>query len=554
MAGRFRSNLLERDRLALAGEVAYWLLMLAGCAVILILNIHTTLKEDDLIHTTVFGTDGREPVNNLLDLMRSLWNHYKWHDGRAANIPDFLFNGLLGKPLFNVCNTLMFGLMAHVVSRLSTGRNSVAVLAMLFAYIIAAWPVPGETLMWLAGSCNYLWSMTASLLFIAYLMHHRNGKPGWMLGIVVAVLSFLAGAANEGTTMGVGLGLVLYYLFNRRKVDRAVVIAMTAYLLGIVWLISSPGIWQRASSDIVLDAGPMQLLRERLVLLADRSVMFITPIVAAVLGLVAIVQNGVKKTFIDTPWAFIYLSMMAFVFAVGMFSLRMYCPVSLIAFIVMAMVLDYVFKRWRWLTVPVVIAGLAVCAYKVPSNIRTVKRYEAFFERAERDIKECDSPHAILKVHHFDGYSRFIKLFYLDSWNYYIYADLLCQHYGKKNIQFVSDSVYNRYHSGRLMDGASPVKYSTTHPGDVMDVFSFSDQDYTAVKMRGDSVMPTYQFAQTVDTHGQAMLPIFYYPLRYQDHVYYLFPEIGDTVSSVTFKALGLDREDVTVTLHPLAK
>ena len=545
---------MERDRLALAGEVAYWLLMLAGCAVILILNIHTTLKEDDLIHTTVFGTDGREPVNNLLDLMRSLWNHYKWQNGRAANIPDFLFNGLLGKPLFNVCNTLMFGLMAHVVSRLSTGRNSVAVLAMLFAYIIAAWPVPGETLMWLAGSCNYLWSMTASLLFIAYLMHHRNGKPGWMLGIVVAVLSFLAGAANEGTTMGVGLGLVLYYLFNRRKVDRAVVIAMAAYLLGIVWLISSPGIWQRASSDIVLDAGPMQLLRERLVLLADRSVMFITPIAAAVLGLVAIVKNGVKKTFTDAPWAFIYLSMMAFVFAVGMFSLRMYCPVSLIAFIVMAMVLDYLFKRWRWLTVPVVIAGLAVCAYKVPSNIRTVKRYEAFFERAERDIKECDSPHAIFKVHHFDGYSRFIKLFYLDSWNYYIYADLLCQHYGKKNIQFVSDSVYNRYHSGRLMDGASPVKFSTTHPGDVMDVFSFSDQDYTAVKMRGDSVMPTYQFAQTVDTHGQAMLPIFYYPLRYQDHVYYLFPEIGDTVSSVTFKALGLDREDVTVTLHPLAK
>ncbi len=120
--------------------------------------------------------------------MRSLWNHYKWHDGRAANIPDFLFNGLLGKPLFNVCNTLVFGLMAHLVSRLSTGRNSVTVLAMLFAYIIAAWPVPGETLMWLAGSCNYLWSMTASLLFIAYVLHHRNGKPGWTRGIVLSLI------------------------------------------------------------------------------------------------------------------------------------------------------------------------------------------------------------------------------------------------------------------------------------------------------------------------------------------------------------------------------
>ena len=128
---------------------------------------------------------------SLLDIFRSYWNHYLGHDGRVANLPDFLFNGLLGKQLFNVCNTLVFGLMAYMISRHSTRRNSATVLAMLFAYITAAWPVPGETLLWLAGSCNYLWTITASLLFIAYLLWHRNPKPAWIQGVLVFVLSFL---------------------------------------------------------------------------------------------------------------------------------------------------------------------------------------------------------------------------------------------------------------------------------------------------------------------------------------------------------------------------
>ena len=240
--------------LGVADQALYWALMLAGCAVIMVMNYYTTLKEDDLLHATVYGTDG-EPIRNLLDVLRSWWYHYLGHDGRAANLPDFLFNGLLGKSAFNVCNTLVFGVMAHMISRLSTGRNSAAVLAMLFAYITAAWPVPGETLLWLAGSCNYLWTITASLLFIAYLLWHRNTRPGWLQAIVVVLLSMLAGAANEGTTIGVGAGLVLYYLVRRDRIDRAVVLAMAGYLLGIVWLLSSPGAWGRASYDVSYQAG-----------------------------------------------------------------------------------------------------------------------------------------------------------------------------------------------------------------------------------------------------------------------------------------------------------
>ena len=124
-------------REGIADQVLFWLLLLAGCAYMMVLNYYTTLKEDDFLHMNIYGTDG-EPINSLLDVLRSWWYHYLGHDGRAANLPDFLFNGLLGKSAFNVCNTLMFGLMAYMISRHATRRNSATVLAMLFAYIVAA--------------------------------------------------------------------------------------------------------------------------------------------------------------------------------------------------------------------------------------------------------------------------------------------------------------------------------------------------------------------------------------------------------------------------------
>lgn len=529
-------------------QTVYWALLLAGCAVMLIMNHYTTLKEDDLLHITIYGSDG-EPINNLLDVFRSYWNHYLGHDGRIANLPDFLFNGLLGKQLFNVCNTLVFGLMAHMISRHSAHRNSATVLAMLFAYITAAWPVPGETLLWVAGSCNYLWAVTASLLFIAYLLWHRNSKPAWIQGILVFVLSFLAGAANEGTTIGIAAGLVLYYLFNRGKVDRAVFIAMTGYLLGIVWLLCSPGAWDRASYDITRDAGPMQLLMERCLTLKTQAIEFITPIAALLLGLIACFKNGFKRTFTNTPWPFIYLCLLAIVFLLGRNTARMYTAFAVVSFIIMAMALDTLFKRWRWLAAAVIVVGLAVCASKLSYNINQVKLYNEFFRQTEQDIRESDDDQAILTVHDFGGYSRFIKRFGLDSWNHFIHEKTLVQHYGKGNLQFVNDSIYARYHEGRLTDGVLPMPFTTSMPDSIEGVFGVPDQEYMLIKTTFADITYTDQETQALDTDGNPFfLPPHYFPIKYQGTVYLVFPVLDNAVIQVTSRPLGEDQAPLILT------
>ena len=316
-------------------EVLYWVLLVGGCAVFLLMNIYTTIKEDDLFHS--FIEDGSlRPIDSLSDVLRG-WVAYYKYDARLANVISFTFNGVLGKPVFNIFNTLVFGVMAHLLSRMSTGRNSAMVLAMLYTYMVTAMPVPGETLLWATAAFNYLWAFTASMLFIAYLLWHRNSHPGWLLGAVVLLLSFMAGGINEGTTLGVFGGLVVYYLFNRGKVDRAVAIAMVGYLMGVLLLITCPGAWDRASAEVTHESSLLGMMMERLSMLVKMSLRYATPVAASVVMVAALVKLGFKKALALSPWPWVLLALLGFAFVVGKPQPRLFFSVSMAGFVVMSM-------------------------------------------------------------------------------------------------------------------------------------------------------------------------------------------------------------------------
>ena len=202
----------ENGRYRRWANVAYWLLLVAGCAVFLLMNFYTTVKEDDLFHSLIGGGSTR-PIDTLLDVLRS-WVEYYKYDARTANLVSFTFNGILGKTAFDVCNTLVFGIMAHTISRLATGRNSAMVLVMLFTYMVTAMPVPGETLLWATGAFNYLWTFTASFVLL-YCLQVSGKWPGWIKGVLLVVVSMFIGGMNEGTTFGFFAGMVVFCLLNR---------------------------------------------------------------------------------------------------------------------------------------------------------------------------------------------------------------------------------------------------------------------------------------------------------------------------------------------------
>ena len=533
------------DRISWWSNIAYWTLLILGCGLFLLMNIYTTPKEDDFFHSFIGGGSAR-PIDSLLDVLRS-WVEYYKYDARTANLISFTFNGILGKPVFNVFNTLVFGLMAHLISRWATHRNSVLALVMLFTYMVTAMPVPGETLLWVTGSFNYMWVFTASLFFISYLLKHRNPRPGWLQGIAVVVLSMLAGGINEGTTFGVFGGMVLFYLFNRDKIDRAVVLAMTGYLMGVLLLLTCPGAWERAALEVSHDTGVAQMLAERCLLAMRVSWHYVTPLLAVGIGLVALVKCGFKKTFVTTPFALVFLVLLAFVTVVGKDQQRMYFSMTMYAFILVVMGVNWLCDRSIWLRLAVIAAGLALCVKCYPGNIKMLKSYQEFYDGIEAEITQSPGRQVILKQRYFEGYSRFIKYFNFDSWNSFIRGETLCHQFDKDNIQFVNDTIYSRYHSNRLLDGAFPMPFTALECPDVEAVLAVPDGPFMAVKMRQDTVSYTYQFAQAFKSDGAAMPSEPYFPIVYQGHEYFIFPMIDNNVSKIVFTPFEFDGEPVTL-------
>ena len=526
-------------------NIAYWLVLLAGCAVFLLMNLYTTVKEDDLFHATIGGGSTR-PIDSLLDVLRS-WVAYYKYDARTANLISFTFNGILGKTIFNVCNTLVFGLMAHLLSRAATHRNSVMALVMLYTYMVTAMPVPGETLLWETGSFNYMWNLTASLLFVAYLFGHRDSRPGWLKGALVLLLSLLAGGINEGTTFGVFGGLVIYFLFHRDRVDRAVVIAMTGYLLGVLLLLTCPGAWDRASLEVSHDAGLMSLLTERCRLTMSVMLRYVTPLAAILVLLVGPLKSSLRKTLAASPWPWIFLVQLAFVFVIGKDQSRLFFPVSMTGFILVVMALYKLLERLPWLRLAVIAVGVALCVKCYPANLRTMKQYQAFFDGVENSIRQSPDTQVILPTQTFNAYTRFVKPFNFDSWSFFIREETLCRHYGKDNIQFVPDSICERYRQGTLLDGAQAMPFTSPDCPEVKAVWAVSRPDFVAVETDRDTICHSYQFAHAFKADGTSLPPVGYFPLLYQGKQYLIFAPIAHEVARLTFIPFALEGTPITL-------
>lgn len=547
-------------------DIAYWGTIAAACIVFLVMNMLTTFKEDDLAMHLIEGE--WSPVRTLADFFRSHYCHYMTVNGRSSDIVAELSCWLLGKPVFNVLNTLMFGLLLHMLSLLATGRRSVMVVAMFLAFVGCFFPVPGETMLWLSGSCNYMWAITLSLVFV-YLLQRRNqrGQAGWGKTILLVLFSIVAGSFNEATTFGFMAGLLLYYLINRRnlKPNRTVILMLAGYAIGVLIIACSPAAWGRATSgDIVTNLGFKELLSSRWYIFHEKIWRFYTPVAAILVGIVALFWKGFK-TVKQSPWTYILLCLLVAMFALGLVNERAYTALATVGFLIVAIAVHYLLKRWLWARIGVTLVSLALFGYTGAYALKALKAYKDYDDQVVKEIMESPSQ-AVLKERQFEIYTRFAKSMKYMSTDFFDRELVYRSYYGKENVQFVSDSVYERYHSGRLLDGATLLPLKCDHPEITDTIWSFPDQDYMAIVIKGDTLPPTYQGAKYYfyETNGNLdqeeqerrrnygisaeYTPIGYYPLYYQGKQLLICQLPGDDVASIVISFKG-DVSDGEMTL-----
>ena len=538
-------------------DAAYWVVLLAACVVMYVMNTLTPFKEDDMAYSVI-------PSGSLREFCSSLVDHFMTTNGRFADVVANLFCAVLGKPVFNVCNALVFGLMAHLVALLSAGRRSLMALTLFLAVVGVCYPVPGETMLWVAGSCNYLWAVTASLALIYYLLNHKDGPLGWGRAALLLLGAFVAGNFNEATSFGVFAGLFLYYAFNRRKVDRRMVIAMVGYLLGVVMIVASPGAWSRLAEESgEANSGFMGLLSSHWYIFNEKMWRFYTPLTACAAGLVVLLSKGfgmVRRSM----WTYLFVCLVLFMFAMGfrVINERAYAALVTVGFIITARTACWLLSRWPWARMAVAAGALAMSAYATVHAYGPVKAYKAFEDGVVSDIVKAPRE-AVLLERRFDGYSRFVFPLRFVSSETFMRENVYCAYYDKDNVQFVSDSVYARYHQGRLLDGAVEAPVKTDRPDIVNTMLTIPGQEYMVITLNVDTMPFTSQQASyVVSALSQEEMefrnnyglftdhtPQGFYPLRYQDRLLLIFPSVSDSVEHIEFPIDNLE-PPTQVTLH----
>ena len=533
--------------------MAYWGLLAVACAVMLVMNVLTPYKEDDMGFTLIDGV--WRPVRSLGDFLLSCRNHYVGTNGRLADLIPALFAAFLGKGSFNVCNALVFGLFAHLATLLAARRRSITVLAMLLAVVGTCFPLPGETMLWMAGSANYLWAITASLLLIHVLQQRQADTLGSGKALLLLLGAMVAGGFNEATSMGCFAGLCLYYCFNRDQFDRRAAVAMAGYLLGLLIIVCSPAAWSRAASDsgIVTNLPLAELLKARFNIFHEKVWQFYLPAAAVAVGIICMaLRQG--KAVRQSMWTYIFLCMALVLFVLGLRHERAYSPWATVSFIILATGVDAVLSRWPcWTRIAVIALSLALTAFTYGRGITALRDYQQYDRQVVNEITASPSQ-AVLPQRQFDRYNRFIKPMNYMSTSFFGHENIYRAYYEKDNVQFVTDSVHVRYHEGRLLDGAEQLSTSSDRPDVIGKAFAFPDQDYMAVELLTDTLPATPQTArylspaggdnmlspqerQRRDHYGINLdyIPAGFYPLQYQGKRYFICIKPETFVTRIVF-------------------
>ena len=502
------------------------------------------------------------PVRSLYDVIRSHANLFVDANGRTANLVAALFCGLLGKGTFNVLNTLVFGALTHLLSRLSTRRCSLLALSMFLVAVGTCYPVPGETLLWLDGSCNYMWAITLSMALICYLQHAKNGTIGWGKALGVMAFSIVAGSFNEATSFGFLLGMATWLASNRDRWSRRTALAIAGYLLGVVIIVASPGAWNRAATgDISVNMGLADLLHSRCYIFSEKMMRFYLPIAAAVVGFAALLlkrATSVKQS----VWTYIFLGLALVMFALGQTAERSYAPLCTVALLILMMAADRVLRQWKWCRVAAIVVCLGLAGFTAARGVVELKRYKVYNDQAMNEIITA-SDQAVLRQRLYNGYSRFIKPMNFISSSFFAHEDIYRAYFGKKNVQFVNDSVYNRYHEGRLLQGAhlhADGTRNSNHPELIGDIYFIENQNYIAIEFKANKFPGSFQTAEFHKNNAVTAMheeldsatakelqrrrnygitidydPVGFYPLEYQGKCYLICKAPDASVGRIVF-------------------
>ena len=253
------------DKITLRGKLGkYRIHVFIACilgvfATILVYNALTPYLSDDFS----YKVSVRE-AHSILDFVKQQWQDYLLQDGRVVGAFNTRISLIGDKAIFNVANSVMFTMLTLLFYWNIEGRKQYNIsLYLLIVLVIWGCSVKfSETILWLCGSCNYLWGSVIILGFVTLYRHilkMSEVKNKVLIALGMFLFGVVAGWCNENTSGG---GLLLVFMFTaiayvEEKKIRAIKVKnfikpymITSHLgmmCGLLGMVLCPGVYKRAA-------------------------------------------------------------------------------------------------------------------------------------------------------------------------------------------------------------------------------------------------------------------------------------------------------------------
>lgn len=286
---RLQQLLLHAEESVHVRAGIFFAILIGVFGLMLLLNVHTPVQIDD--YDFIISWKTGKPVSGLFDVIASQTVYYRLWGGRIILLGLTQFFLWLGKPVFNVANSVAYILLLLEVYALARPRDRrfcwPVLLASHFALFLCI-PFFGTVFLWLTGACNYLWGTALSLLPLIILRSAREDgvfSCGGLWGILAIAVGFIAGWTNENMAGAVFLLVAASLIWRklRREQPAAWLWGMlAAQAAGIFVMLVAPGNYARASmyewSSLLLE-----LARRAIVSTVYGAIYLGVPLIAALM-------------------------------------------------------------------------------------------------------------------------------------------------------------------------------------------------------------------------------------------------------------------------------
>lgn len=215
-----------------------------------IYNVLTPLMSDDLLFD-------RSLYNSITDIFVQEYYQYMTWNGRSVLQIILKVFSILPKSIFNIFNSICYTWTILLIYWNIEGRKAYDnLLYILINILIWIFAVDfSQTMLWLGGSCNYLWGIMIILNFITVyrkLLKKSEIKKPLLISIGMLFLGILAGWGNENTSGGAILIILLFtaiYFYENHKIKLWMISGISGMGIGFLFLLLAPG--NKIRSDIM---------------------------------------------------------------------------------------------------------------------------------------------------------------------------------------------------------------------------------------------------------------------------------------------------------------